>query len=714
MKLERHSLVAALRAAVVSSAVACAAVAGTIVALPSAAGASPVTADPVTPALRLPAPVTRTLPNGMRVVVFTVPRLPVVQLQLQVPAGSRYEADSLPGVAALSTDLLAQGTTSRTAQQFTMELAQLGATFSPWTGRDFALVAVGARAQAFESTLELLSDAVINPSFGGDDFEGARDAWVQRLLGQAQNLAPVADERVAHAAFGPHPYGHSPYSHPTELAATSRSAVQGFHRDRWRPDRAVLVIAGDVTPDRAFAAATEWFGRWAGRTAPDAVVPAVRPSAGVQVVDVPTAPRVELRVALAGPGLADPAFPAWYLAETGFEAGRVPAGARVALVTARDASLIVLSAGAPREQAAETARRLVDAVRAFAASPPAGAELEALRRRAVQRYPLTIETLGAFTNQWQSDDFSGLPADEPARFVTRLATADLASVHARLAAMPVVLALGPAAALRGPLAALGTVEVSPLELTTQAEAAAVTLPAPTALQLRRGRELIAATVLAHGGAAKLAGVKSIVIEGKITFHAGGSAASGLFSAVRIEPERLSYATKMLKLETRQVLDGGHGWAFVRADSLEIHDLDSTQVGSLRTTFHSDLVHELRIATAAGAGAVRRGTETIGGRRCDLVDFDSPLGGRQRFAIDALTHRIVAIDGGLGAGGVWHDRRKLADFKPVHGLLLPFSEERFIDGQRVQQQVASLVGVNEPTDSTLFERARVRDLENPDR
>jgi len=164
-----------------------------------------------------------------------------------------YEADSLPGLAGLTADLLKQGTTSRTAEQFSASLTQLGATFSTWAGRDFALVALGARAQAFESSLELMSDAVINPSFGGDDYEGARDAWVQHFLGQAQNLGVIADERVGLAAFGPHPYGHAPYSHPTELSATTRGAVQSFHRDRWRPDRAVLVIAGDIAPERAFA-----------------------------------------------------------------------------------------------------------------------------------------------------------------------------------------------------------------------------------------------------------------------------------------------------------------------------------------------------------------------------------------------------------------------------------------------------------------------------
>ena len=56
------------------------------------------------------------------------------------------------------------------------------------------------------------------------------------------------------------------------LIGTTRDHVQSFYRGRWRPDRAVLTISGDVTPERAFAVAEEWFGRWSGKTSGDRAV----------------------------------------------------------------------------------------------------------------------------------------------------------------------------------------------------------------------------------------------------------------------------------------------------------------------------------------------------------------------------------------------------------------------------------------------------------
>ena len=46
------------------------------------------------------------------------------------------------------------------------------------------------------------------------------------------------------------------------IAAIQRSDVQNFHATYWRPDNAVLVISGNVTPDEGFALAERHFGAW--------------------------------------------------------------------------------------------------------------------------------------------------------------------------------------------------------------------------------------------------------------------------------------------------------------------------------------------------------------------------------------------------------------------------------------------------------------------
>ncbi|MBI5169980.1 MAG: insulinase family protein [Candidatus Eisenbacteria bacterium] len=677
------------------------------VAAPHAAtpAAATAVADPAPPAPRFPAPVVRTLGNGLRVAVFSDARAPIVQMQLLVPAGVIAEPDSLPGLAPLTAMLVDDGTSSRTAEHFAAELAAIGATFTSSASRDYAQVACGVRTNAFEQAAELVSDAATSAIFADEAFSTSRRLIAQQLGLQRQSAGSVADDRVWGAAFGKHPYGHSASGDIQSLLGTTREHVQSFYRSRWRPDRAVLTISGDVTPERAFAVAEEAFGRWSGRTAPDRAVEAPKPSPGVQIVDLPGARWSEVRLAWIGAGRASADAAAWPLAAAGLERSNLPAAARVSLQTLRDASLLTVAFGAPTDSVPAVTRRVRDAVRAFASHPPAGAALEGLRRHAAQGFPLPLETLGAYASQWQAFDFAGHPADAIARQYQRLvAGVDLTPALQALAQPPAVLVAGPGDVLGEKLAPLGAVNVVPYHRTPIAQVD--TLAAPTAEQARRGRAAISAAVLAHGGATKLGAARVLVNEGEMMLYAGQQEFSGQFSIVRQDPDRLSFATRMLQFESRQVLVADSAWTLAQSDTAALMEVDSAGVATLKASLTGDLVHLLRAANASGSRPARRGSEVIRGRTCDLVDFVGPGGTRWRFAIDAVSHRVLAIDGVLGADLKWHERRLYSEFKPVSGLVLPTVEERFAEGERVSRFTTTRASVNQDIDPALFRKPKV--------
>lgn len=673
--------------------------------LAPAAHAAPAAAPPAPP-LRLAEPVTRTLGNGLRVVVFPNPALPIVQSQLLVPAGAAEEPDSLPGLAALTARVVQSGSASRTQEQLATDLAAIGATFGVSAQRDYALAACGGRASSFEAALEILADAVVGPRLGEASLEAARGQVLQQLRARGQREATLADDRTWGAAFGAHPYSHPEPGDFEGVMAAELDHVRAFVRDRWRPDRAVLAIAGDVTPERAFAAAEDHFGRWAGRVAADRERPAPAPQAKLQLLDLEGSPRAEVRVAARGPGRASPELPAWTVAAAALEERLAGTGATVTLVPQRDASLLVLSAGGPADSARAYAGRLLGALRALAASPPAGEAAKPLQRRAAQSVPLGLETIGARLSRWQADDFAGLAPGAVTRQVEALASPslDLAGAARAMAADPVVLAAGPAAKLEPLLEPLG--EVVLVKPSVRRSSRPDTLAAPTEEQLRAGQAAIAAAVAAHGGAARLAAAKTVVQEGEMGIEARGQKIEGQFSTVRVDPSRFSQSTKMLTFEVRQVLDGDSGWMLSQGDSASLSDADSAEVRGMRASLHGDLVHLLRAASDPAANAALRGTETIGGATCDLLDFTGWGGARLRLAIDRATRRVVAADAGLGAGVVWHERRLFSEWKTVAGIVLPAFEERFVDGQRVSYLRSRVLTVNPTLDPNLFRKPTV--------
>jgi predicted Zn-dependent peptidase len=679
-------------------------------AFPLVLGSAAVLASPAPPPavlpLRLTVPVSKTLPNGLRVVVFPSSAVPIVQAQLLVPAGSAEEPDTLPGLAAMAARIVQSGSSSRSAEQLAADLAAVGATFSTNALRDYALAACGSRSAAFEATLEIMADAVISPRIGEEAFDNARRGTLQQLQARMQNESAIADDRLWALAFDPHPYGHPDRGEPEALFGMSLDQVRAFVRDRWRPDRAVLAIAGDVTPERAFAAAADVFSRWSGSTSADRPRKAPSGAKGVHLLDLDGSPRAEVRVVVRAPGRGSPELPAWLVAAEVLEDRLARSTASVTLTPLHDASLLVLSQSAPAESARAVANRLLGALRGFSSPPPTAEVTKAAARRAAQAMPLTLETLGARLSRWQADDFAGLPADAVTQTMARLTSPaiDLAPVARALSAPPAIFAAGPADKLRPLLAPLGAITAVPLIV--RRTSLPDSLPPPTEAELAAGRSLMAAVVTAHGGAKRLEAALSTVTEGEMGVEARGQKVEGKYSTVRVEPMRFSQSTKMMTFEVKQVLDGDEGWMLSVGDTASLAEADSSEVRAMRGTFYNDLVHLLRAASAAEGRAAKRGSETIDNRPCDLVDYTGFGGQRLRFAIDRETKRVVAADAGLGSDLRWHERRRFSEWKTVLGLLLPAFEERFLDGERVSYLRARMLTVNPKLDDNLFKKPMV--------
>ena len=652
-------------------------------------------------AVRVPAPISRTLPNGLRVVVFQRPGLPIVQAQLQVAAGLTAESPGHSGLAFLTAQLLRQGTTSRSAEDFATELDTLGATLAINLTRDAAQVAVGSRAPEFESVLELMSDAVVNPLFSEEAFQGVRRQVAGQLGQQTQNPAALADERAAALAFGAHPYGRAMRGNLDALLGATRDHVREFHRDHWRPDHAVLAIAGDIDPERAFASVGEWFGRWSGKAVVEPSHAAPAPRKGVLLFDLPGSPSTEVRAAIVGPGRGEPGYPGWAVAREALEGGLLPAGAHAVLVPGREASLLLVSASARPESTAVVAGRVRAVLRAFASAPPAGATLETARRRAAQAWPLSLETLGQLLATWLAGDAAGLPAGHLATMSDAFRAAGVGDVARGLSGGYTLLLAGPAGRMQGRLAALGTVETLQPELGPSVAGPEVKV---TPEQRRRGKQLVAASVLAHGGAAKLRAVASSEQDGDLKMTVAGHALTGEARYLRVDPDRLVYTTRFLEFEHRQVLDRSRGWALSMAgDSAALVPSDSTGLLSLRSILASDVVHLLRAASDPAADAVAAGKGDLDGKPCDQVEFVTPISGRTRLSLDPANHRIIAVESLPTPQGVWRDRRRWSEFILVEGVWWPRQEVRELDGEKVSDLVLRRLIVNGEVDSVLFRR-----------
>jgi predicted Zn-dependent peptidase len=690
---------------------------------------------------RVPAPVERTLPNGLRVAVFPDHRLPLVQMQLLIPAGQAQEPAETPGVATAVAQLLRAGTSSRTADVLAADVDRLGGTLAGAASRDFSTVNATFLASDLDAGLELLADAVVNPVFPPEELDRFRRQLAGRLYQAQQNPAALADTRLWATAFGAHPYARPPLGSLSALEHMDWDAVRAFHRDHYRPDRAVLAIAGDVDPDQVFAAATDRFGSWAGRAVATPVSAVAVPPAAprVLVVDRPELARSEVRVGLLCPPRTDPAALALQLAEQVLAgsgpssrlarslpaAGMAAADLRSSYTILRDAGLLAVGGAVRTDSVGAFVALVRDELARLAAQPPQGAELAAAQRVFADGFPLQFQTPLSLVTQWTGADCYGLGSawlDRYAADIVEVPPARVAEAAARWLdpAHVVVVAVGPAAALVPALQGLGPVEVvGPGDAPVTAKPAA---PAPPdAAQLRRGRQLLDQAVLAHGGLARLRRVKDSTVEGSLLMQIGGNDAELTMQMMRKEPDRMRYSARAAQLENGQVLNGARGWAYMGAgDSLTVSDMDSVGVAAMKVAFRSDIVHILLAAAAPSVQVAARGPGRADARDVEVLEVIRPAAGggatpeRSMLYLDPANHRLVAEDFAEDPArpGTFLARRIYRDYRPVSGVQWPFYEERHRGGSKTMTILLRSVTLDTGPSDVWFERPRLPGRSGP--
>lgn len=215
------------------------------------------------------------LPNGLVWLFSEQSGLPLVTLRVLVKAGTLQDPPGKKGLANLTASLLRSGTKKRSATQIAQELDFLGAKLSAAGGDDFAEVSLTLLKKDLAAGLDLFQDVLLHPAFAQEE--------VRRKVAEIQaSLKSDEDEPmvVAARAFNKDLFGAFPYGHPIRgtqegLAAITPKDLKEFHSRYWRPNNAILCIAGDLTQDEARKWVMQVFGAWPAKEIPAAKLPPI-------------------------------------------------------------------------------------------------------------------------------------------------------------------------------------------------------------------------------------------------------------------------------------------------------------------------------------------------------------------------------------------------------------------------------------------------------
>ncbi|WP_174530218.1 M16 family metallopeptidase, partial [Micromonospora maritima] len=199
--------------------------------------------------LSVPKQAERTLGNGLTVIAVRRPAVPLVELRLWMPFGRAHLARG----AMLAQTVLA-GTEAHSATEIAAELQKVGGGLSAGVDPDRLMLSGAALVTGLDRVLELLAEVLTGATYPGDWVQTERDRLVDRIQVAQSQPSHLARTALLKRVYGRHPYAvQTP--EPEQVRAVRPAALRRLHAERVHPAGAVLVLVGDVQPERALDAA---------------------------------------------------------------------------------------------------------------------------------------------------------------------------------------------------------------------------------------------------------------------------------------------------------------------------------------------------------------------------------------------------------------------------------------------------------------------------
>ena len=203
------------------------------------------------------------LGNGLNVLLVEKQELPIVTFGLLVGSGASTDPSNKPGLSALTSSMLQEGTTSHTSQEISSEFEFMGTQLNISVGRERTVFSTATIDRYFAKAMELISDIVKNPSFPPDEFDRIRKERLTSLRRLRDDSTALASRVAPGLIYG----SDSAYGHPIGGTEESVCAFEiedliEYWKANYDPDSASLLVVGNVSLDDVKDITNKYFGDW--------------------------------------------------------------------------------------------------------------------------------------------------------------------------------------------------------------------------------------------------------------------------------------------------------------------------------------------------------------------------------------------------------------------------------------------------------------------
>jgi zinc protease len=224
---------------------------------------------------------TRTLANGLEVVVWPDRDIPNVAMYLWFRVGSRNEYPGITGISHYFEHMMFNGTTTRPPGEFDRVMEANGGRNNAYTSADVTVYQDWFPRPALELIFDLEADRMRNLDFDPQVVESERGVVYseRRSSVDNDNLGVLAEQMQA-TAYVAHPYQFPTIGWPSDIEGWTIEDLKTFYQRYYAPNNAVMFVVGDVSPSEVFALAEKHLASIKAQPAPEPVTTREPPQLG--------------------------------------------------------------------------------------------------------------------------------------------------------------------------------------------------------------------------------------------------------------------------------------------------------------------------------------------------------------------------------------------------------------------------------------------------
>jgi zinc protease len=216
--------------------------------------------------------VTRTLPNGLKIIVWPDHDIPSVALYTWYRVGSRNEHEGITGISHFFEHMMFNGSRHYPPGEFDRVMEANGGSNNAYTSEDVTVYYDLFPRTALDTIFQLEADRICCLAFDSLKVESERGVvYSERRTTVDNENSSLLSEQVQAAAFVAHPYHHPVIGWPSDIEGWTLPDLKDYFRVHYAPNNATMFVVGDVIPADVFALAERTIGPIPSQPPPESV-----------------------------------------------------------------------------------------------------------------------------------------------------------------------------------------------------------------------------------------------------------------------------------------------------------------------------------------------------------------------------------------------------------------------------------------------------------